>query len=595
MNDTVKPAENPDAYRVLARKYRPATFADLVGQQPMVQTLSHAFQSGRIAQAYMLTGVRGVGKTTTARILARALNFKTNDKDAPDIELKELGEHCEEIMAGRHVDVMEMDAASHTGIDDIRDLIASTQYRPTSARYKVYIIDEVHMLSKSAFNGLLKTLEEPPEHVKFIFATTEIRKVPITVLSRCQRFDLRRIEAGEMITYLAKIGELEGVEVETEALAMFARASEGSMRDALSLFDQAIAHANGKVLADDVRNMLGLADRARVIDLFEQVMKGDTAAALDELKSQYDSGADPATVLTDLADFIHYVTRVRFVPEAAEDKTLSQQERERGEAFAKELSPRILGRAWQMLLKGIADVQTSARPLAAADMVLVRLTHAADLPTPDEALRQLADQSLVSSKNQPTSGPTASSGGIAPNQTFSQPAQQGRIGQAIARRAEPIAVSQPAAKAVEYEQINSFDDLLAVAEKRREIAFKLALRNNVRLVSFAPGRMEVNITGDPPTNFVNDISTKLQAWTGGRWLITASQQEGEATRKEQDEAYRQELEADARNTPTVAAVMTAFPGSKIIDVRVRENEPQLTDPLPGEADEDNLDDFFEDN
>ncbi len=589
--------ESGDTYRVLARKHRPSSFVDLVGQEPMVQTLSHAFQSGRIAQAYMLTGVRGVGKTTTARILARALNYKTTDKDAPNIDLKEIGEHCEEIMAGHHVDVLEMDAASHTGIDDIRDIIASTQYKPTSARYKVYIIDEVHMLSKSAFNGLLKTLEEPPEHVKFVFATTEIRKVPITVLSRCQRFDLRRIEAGDMIAYLEKIAGLEGVEADEEALAMLTRASEGSMRDALSLFDQAIAHADGTVLAEDVRNMLGLADRARVIDLFEQVMKGDIKAALEELKSQYDSGADPATVLSDLADFIHYVTKVRFVPEAAEDKMLSQQERERGATFADALSPKILGRAWQMLLKGIAEVQSSTRPLAAADMVLVRLTHAADLPTPDEALRQLGEQ--------PSPHSSASAGGA--STIVSQPAAptaggyaqivqtgSGAASMASQHQRQPAALdsNEPVAKAVEYEQISSFDELLAVAEKRREIGFKLALRNHVRLVSFARGRMEINITGQPSPNFVNDISTKLQLWTGERWMLAASQEEGEATRKEQDDLYRKILEDDAKNTPAVAAVLAAFPGSKIVDIRVRETEIPLEEPVIEE--DDDLEDFFND-
>ncbi len=595
MSDNSPNTGSGDAYRVLARKYRPSSFVDLVGQQPMVQTLSHAFQSGRVAQAYMLTGVRGVGKTTTARILARALNYKTTDKDVPDIELKEIGEHCEEIMSGRHVDVLEMDAASHTGIDDIRDIIASTQYKPTSARYKVYIIDEVHMLSKSAFNGLLKTLEEPPEHVKFIFATTEIRKVPITVLSRCQRFDLRRIEAVEMIAYLEKIAGLEGVEAEEEALTMFARASEGSMRDALSLFDQAIAHADGKVLAEDVRNMLGLADRARVIDLFEQVMKGDIRAALEELKSQYDSGADPSTVLSDLADFIHYVTKVRFVPEVAEDKTLTQQERERGAAFAESLSPKILGRAWQMLLKGIAEVQASARPLAAADMVLVRLTHAADLPTPDEALRQLGEQPSPQGAAPAGVAPTNNSPSRAPTiEGYTQSAQTGSGGASMARQRQPAAVvsDEPVAKAVEYEQINSFDELLAVAEKRREIGFKLALRNHVRLVNFARGRMEINITGQPSPNFVNDISTKLQAWTGERWMIAASQEEGEATRKEQDDLYRKILEDDARNTPAVAAVLAAFPGSKIVDIRVRETEIPLAEPTIEE--DDDLEDFFND-
>ena len=495
-------------------------------------------------------------------------------------------------MAGRHVDVIEMDAASHTGIDDIREIIASTQYRPTTARYKVYIIDEVHMLSKNAFNGLLKTLEEPPPHVKFIFATTEIRKVPMTVLSRCQRFDLRRVDSGEMIAHLERIAGEEKIEVEADALAMIARASEGSVRDALSLLDQAMAHADGKVVAEDLRVMLGLADRARVIDLFEHVMKGDTAAALEELKSQYDSGAAPATILADLADFIHYVTKVRFVPEAAEDRTLSQQERERGQKFAENLSPRILGRAWQMLLKGINEIQGSERPLAAADMVLVRLTHAADLPTPDEALRRLEPGSNPSATSAATNADPGSGGPVAlASGAGARPLPAG--GARPIERTEPVEQSAPQAQQAAFEVIDSFDDLLAVAEKRREIAFKLALRNHVRLVSFAKGRMEISLAGDPPRNFINEISNRLQAWTGERWMVAASRETGEATRKEQEEDRRQKLEADARNTPTIAAILAAFPGSKIVDIRVREDEPPLPEPAP-DSDDDSLDDFYSD-
>ena len=359
--------EKAAEYRVLARKYRPANFNDLIGQEPMVRTLTNAFATNRIAQAYMLTGVRGVGKTTTARILARALNYHSDTVDQPTLDLANPGTHCPSIMEGNHVDVIEMDAASHTGIGDIREIIASVRYKPVSARYKVYIIDEVHMLSTAAFNGLLKTLEEPPEHVKFIFATTEIRKVPVTVLSRCQRFDLRRIDTGEMTAHLEKIAGLEGIAAETEALAMIARAGEGSVRDSLSILDQAIAHSSGSgdgmVRSAAVRSMLGLADRSRVIDLFEQVMKGDISAALAEIKEQYDVGADPATVLTDLAEFVHFVTRVRYVDTALDDPSLSEVEKTRGKEFAGKLSPRILGRAWQMLLKGITEVQSSSRPL----------------------------------------------------------------------------------------------------------------------------------------------------------------------------------------------------------------------------------------
>src|SRR5919112_2789738 len=388
------PAAQASPYRVLARKYRPRTFDDLIGQDVMVRTLSNAFETNRIPQAWMLTGVRGVGKTTTARILARALNYESRDgggPSGPTIHMPGLGVHCEAIMESRHVDVLEMDAASHTGIDDVRQIIDGIRYSPVSARYKVYIIDEVHMLSDKAFNAFLKTLEEPPPHAKFIFATTEIRKVPVTILSRCQRFDLRRIEADKLVAHLSRICNAEGVQADQEALAAIARAAEGSARDSLSLMDQAIAHGAGVVTPDTVRDMLGLADRSQVIDLFEAIMRGDVPAAFAGLRSQYDAGADPAVILSDLAAFSHIVTRLKLIAEAAKDPALSEIERTRGMDYAGKLSVRTLSRAWQILLKGIPEVQASNRPIAAAEMVLVRLAYAADLPTPDEALRALKD------------------------------------------------------------------------------------------------------------------------------------------------------------------------------------------------------------
>src|ERR1700683_3901731 len=393
MNDTTSAPGPAASYRVLARKYRPSTFADLIGQDAMVRTVSNAFEAGRIPQAWILTGVRGVGKTTTARILARALNYELPDGSVtgPTITMPVLGVHCQAIMESRHLDVIEMDAASHNGVDDVRQINDAVRYAPVSARYKVYILDEVHMLSGAAFNALLKTLEEPPPHAKFIFATTEIRKVPITVLSRCQRFDLRRVDAAVLVEHLQGIAKKEKIKVDAEALALIARAAEGSVRDSLSLFDQGISHAAGPVRAEDVRGMLGLADRTRVIDLFEALMRADVAAALKELRDQYDSGADPAMVLGDLAEFTHFVTRVKIVPALADDVSLTEAERTRGRAFATKLSMRVLARTWQMLLKGIPEVEAAGRPIDAADMVLVRIAYAADLPTPDEAIRLLAD------------------------------------------------------------------------------------------------------------------------------------------------------------------------------------------------------------
>ena len=395
-------------YRVLARKYRPSSFDDLIGQEAMVRTVSNAFETGRIPQAWILTGVRGVGKTTTARILARALNYEKPDGSVkgPTIHMPDLGVHCQAIMESRHMDVLEMDAASHTGVDDVRQINDSVRYAPASARYKVYIIDEVHMLSTAAFNAFLKTLEEPPEHAKFVFATTEIRKVPVTVLSRCQRFDLRRVEADVLMNHLGNIAKKEGVEVEPEALGIIARAAEGSVRDSLSLFDQAIAHAAGLVRADAVRQMLGLADRTRVIDLFEHLARGDIASAFGEFRAQYDVGADPVVVLSDLAEFVNFVTRVKIVPATADNVAFGETERVRAREFAAKLSMRVLSRMWQMLLKGIAEVQTATRPAAAAEMVLVRIAYVADLPTPDEAIRML---------DQNGGGSQIASGGAAPS------------------------------------------------------------------------------------------------------------------------------------------------------------------------------------
>ncbi|HZH53394.1 MAG TPA: DNA polymerase III subunit gamma/tau [Microvirga sp.] len=543
-------------YRVLARKYRPRTFDDLIGQEAMVRTLSNAFEAGRIPQAWMLTGVRGVGKTTTARILARGLNYQRPDgTGGPTIHMPELGLHCEAIMESRHVDVLEMDAASHTGIDDVRQIIDGIRYSPVSARYKVYIIDEVHMLSEKAFNAFLKTLEEPPPHAKFIFATTEIRKVPVTILSRCQRFDLRRIEADKLVAHLARICDAEGVTAEPEALAAIARAAEGSARDSLSLLDQAIAHGAGAVKAETVRDMLGLADRTQVIDLFEAVMRGDVPAAFAGLRAQYDAGADPGVILSDLAAFSHVVTRLKLIPDAAKDPALSEAERSRGMEYARKLSVRSLSRAWQILLKGIPEVQSSNRPIAAAEMVLVRLAYAADLPTPDEALRALKDGAPL-----PASGPPAPSPGP------SAPATSGSMALASSQpRPQPRPNPSPSGGAPAL-RLRRFEDVVALAGEKREIVLKSTLERDVRLVRFEEGSIELSLAEGGSRTIANDLARALQQWTGQRWMVALSSEEGAPTLREQAEAAERERKAGAASHPLVQAVLAKFPGAQIVNV-----------------------------
>lgn len=581
------------AYRVLARKYRPSTFDDLIGQAPMVQTLTNAFKLGRIAQAYMLTGVRGVGKTTTARILARALNYELPAKDgqeainAPTIDMPELGEHCAAIIESRHVDVIEMDAASHTSINDIREIIEASRYKPASARYKVYIIDEVHMLSTAAFNGLLKTLEEPPAHVKFIFATTEIRKVPVTVLSRCQRFDLRRIDADTMITYLKGIADKENVAIANEAFQLLARASEGSARDALSLMDQAIAHGTvkggGDIGEEDLRDMLGLADRSRVIDLFELLMSGKIAEALTEFNEQYNSGADPAVVLTDLSEFCHLLTRLKAAPDVADQGALSPREKERGAELAAQLSMRVLSSTWQILLRGLQEVANAPKPLAAADMVLVRLAYAADLPSPDEALRQLKDQpgSSQSAPASPASAAAPSGGsvnaqGTRPVQAISSGGAQLR---AVVTEPEAIAeesvglsepVSDPVPDVAFEKQPNSLADIAALASEKRDLMLKMAVERYMRPVRFEVGRIEVSMTPGAPAGIAGDLGKKLSDWTGSRWMVSVVQAEGGATLHELIEADKAKKMAEIRAHPLVAAALETFPGARIVDVVNRE-------------------------
>ncbi|TVR09068.1 MAG: DNA polymerase III subunit gamma/tau [Salinarimonadaceae bacterium] len=573
--DAPASARADPGYRVLARKYRPRDFSDLIGQEAMVRTISNAFHAGRIPQAWMLTGVRGVGKTTTARILARGLNYsRPGWTGGPTINLAEPGEHCEAIIEGRHIDVMEIDAASNNGVDNIRQINDAVRYSPVTARYKVYIVDEVHMLSGQAFNAFLKTLEEPPPHAKFIFATTEIHKVPVTILSRCQRFDLRRVEADRLVAHLSRICALEKVESDPEALTAIARAAEGSVRDSLSLLDQAIAHGAGAVSPETVRDMLGLADRARVIDLFEAVMRGDVAASFGLLGDQYAAGADPAAVLRELAGFTHLTTRLKLAPDTAQDPSLTEVERKRGVEFAQDLPVRALSRAWQILLKGIAEVEGAARPIAAAEMVLVRLAYAADLPTPDEALRMLAERA--------GHAPAAPSG-TAPSDSGEAPrarAVSGAGGPTLVASAAPDAPARPAPapSAPQALRLARFEDLVALAGERRDIVMKAALERDVRLVRFEDGQLEFALAEGASRNLASDLARVLAEWTGRRWMVALSSQPGEPTLKERAEAAARDRREGAAEHPLVRSVLDAFPGARIVDVRERADaqaEPAL--------------------
>jgi DNA polymerase-3 subunit gamma/tau len=565
----------PDAargnYRVLARKYRPTNFDNLIGQEALVRTISNAFETGRIPQAWILTGVRGVGKTTTARILARALNYELPDGSikGPTVQMPTLGLHCQAIMESRHIDVLEMDAASHTGVDDVRQINDSVRYAPSSARYKVYIIDEVHMLSTAAFNAFLKTLEEPPAHAKFVFATTEIRKVPVTVLSRCQRFDLRRVEADVLMGHLANISRQESVEVEPEALGIIARAAEGSVRDSLSLFDQAIAHAAGLVRADDVRQMLGLADRTRVIDLFDALARGDIVSAFNEFREQYDVGADPIVVLSDLAEFVNFVTRVKIVPATADNVVFGETERLRAREFATKLSMRVLSRMWQMLLKGITEVQGATRPAAAAEMVLVRIAYVADLPTPDEAIRMIeqgggGSSPVVTGSAAPRSTSTVSSSATPMPSARATSAPRGS---AEAMTRPHMAAPAQATQSAPQLRLATFPELVALAAEKRDLQTKAALEADVRLVRIEDGRLEVAMERSASRTLINDLGRKLEQWTGRRWTVIVSNEQGQPTLRSQAQSQQSQRELAAESDPRVQEVMARFPGAKILEVR----------------------------
>ena len=533
-----------EAYTVLARKYRPRTFEDLIGQEAMVRTLTNAFATGRIAHAFMLTGVRGVGKTTTARLLARALNNETDVIDKPSLTLTAHGRHDAAIMAGQHMDVMEMDAASHTGVGDIRDILESVRYGPVEARYKVYVLDEVHMLSNQAFNALLKTLEEPPPHAKFIFATTEIRKVPVTILSRCQRFDLRRVEPEILVEHLSRIAGKEGMKVEDDALALIARAAEGSVRDGLSLLDQALVQGERgeTVKTEVVRDMLGLADRSQTIALFEQIMGGRTPEALETFRTLYGYGADPIQVTNDLLEHCHAASVAKMLgPNATrlpadQAKTLA--------AMGAAISAGTLSRTWQMLLKGLEEVRRAPSPADAVEMIIVRLAYAADLPSPEDALKRLQNgDSPVPGVGGPSRGGGGGGGGSSA---------------ALAPRpAAPPALPDP----------QTFEATVALIGQRREISLQMDVQRYVKPVSFKPGAIVYESVEGAPIDLARRLASRLREWTGRTWLIAANGQGGGETLIEQEKRGRAEIRAEVEADPFVASIMAAFPGAVISDIR----------------------------
>ena len=592
-------SETPAAYRVLARKYRPAAFADLIGQEALVRILTNAIRAGRIAHAFMLTGVRGVGKTTTARILARALNCLGPDgsRDAPAEEPCGVCEACTAIAGDRHVDVIEMDAASHTGVDDVREIIEAARYRPVSARFKVYIVDEVHMLSRQAFNALLKTLEEPPGHVKFIFATTEIRKVPVTVLSRCQRFDLRRVPAGMLEAHFAGVAAKEGAEIEPEALARIARAADGSVRDGLSMLDQAIAEADGgRIAADAVNEMLGLADRLDIYDLFEALMCGEPAAALAQFDEMYRAGADPGLVLQDMAELVHRLTRARVLPEEAEDAALPEAERVRGRKLADSLSMPALTRVWQLVLKGIQEVNAAPSAKPAFEMVLLRIAYAAGLPTPAEAIAQLrsgAPAAAVPSpqrRSEPPPAPAPAQEKHEPEPAPAHPPEPpppteddptAAMAEKPTRPTEEAAPPAPPAPV----ELPDFDAVAALFEERREPRLYSHLVRDTHLVSFEPGHIALRLGERAPRNLAGDVGERLTHWTGRPWTVSAVEDGGGATLAEQHEDARRDLFERARQHPLAQQTLEIFPDAAIADIRPIQPGEALPE-APEEQDDD---------
>ncbi len=575
-------SKTSSSYRVFARKYRPKTLSDLVGQEVLVRTLTNAIRLDRLPHAFVLTGVRGVGKTSTARIIAKAMNC-TGRETAPTEDPCGRCENCIAITEDRHVDVLEMDAASHTGVDDIRDLIDTLPYAPVVGKYKVYIIDEVHMLSRNAFNALLKTLEEPPPHVMFVFATTEVRRIPVTVLSRCMRFDLRRVESDLLAHHLNEICNSESIAIETAAVGVIARASEGSVRDALSLLDQARNLTDQKINADNVREMLGLADRSRTYDLFEKVMKGDVASALDLITELIFSGAEPESVLEDLMVLTHWVTRLKVVPNTAVDSMVVEIDRKRGTLLSERLSMAALTRAWQMLLKGLGEVRTAPSPVHAVEMVILRLSYAANLPVPAELVRKLqasdhlsGSSSLRDNTPEKMSFEAGDSEAILPkvmtdNEGFTDSFQV----KSDEKQANPSLAAKK--RVPEDRYLPDFRSVISLVRGMREPILEAQLLNNVHLVNFAPCNIALRLDTKADRDLPKRLSELLTSVTGEKWLVSESEAQGDATLSQQAIAIKNERQSEIKSHPLVKQALDLFPGAQIREIREVKPEKSGTD------------------
>ena len=545
------------SYKVLARKYRPQNFDDLMGQDVMVQTLKNAFKIDRIAHAYMLTGVRGIGKTTTARLLARALNYKTDLIDQPNIEMSETGYHCLEIMDSRHIDVIEMDAASRTGIADIREIIDSINYSPSSARFKIYIIDEIHMLSKAAFNGLLKTLEEPPSHVKFIFATTEVQKVPLTILSRCQRFDLRRFDNDLVRSLLLKVCSKENVKIDDSVIGLISRASGGSARDSLSLLDQAIALSeNDEALSEDlIRKMLGLSDQGRIIDLFEYISSGDVEAALGEIRDQVDIGVDPSNLIEALGDLVHEMTRHKVTQENEDNLSLGPENIVRLKSIIEDESVKSLSRYWQMILKAANEIKNFSKPLSALEMAVIRMCYISDLPTPDEIIKKIESKDISPTEKKTLKSKSKSSVSMISGSSEKKEPDESLIEEVLTKRSP-----------------EDFHEIIQLARIHKDVRMQYELENNVSLVSFAKEKIEINILKGSES-IASDLSKKLFEWTEKKWIVLVSSSQGEKTINQEREESDLLIRSNIEKHPIYKATVEEF---KNTSIKLIEEIPKLS-------------------